>query len=283
MEPENNEKTEQIEMKLLLEAMRLRYGYDFSGYTPDTLKRRLGRNACRRRSPKISDMIPKLLYDPSFFDTLVYDLSITVTEMFRDPAFYLAMRRQVMPLLQRLPHPTIWHAGCATGEEVYSMAILLKEQGLYDRTRIYATDINEAALRKAREGIYPASAIQLYTENYQKAGGIESFGDYYHADYGVAKMKYSLKENITFANHNLVTDAPFTEVNLILCRNVFIYFGKDLQNKTLEMFRDSLSDDGLLALGSAESLMFSSIADDFDDLASNEKIYRRKANKCARI
>ncbi len=205
-------------MRLLLEAMWLRYGYDFSGYAPETLQRRLLRHVGSDRCPGIADMIPRVLREPDFFDKIVYDLSITVTEMFRDPSFYIALRDNVIPILSELPHINIWHAGCATGEEVYSMAILLMEQGLYDRAQIYATDINEGALRQARDGIYRVQDIRSYTSNYQQAGGVESFADYYHADYGSAKMHESLKRNIVFANHNLVTDGPFAEMHLILCQ-----------------------------------------------------------------
>ena len=269
--------TEQIELRLLLEAIRLKYGYDFSGYTEDVLKRRLSANLSKHGFKCASEMISKILHEPDFFDSVVYDLSITVTEMFRDPAFYLALRKEVIPVLRTYPFINIWHAGCATGQEVYSMAILLKEEGLYDKAQIYATDINEAALKKAREAIYPAEYLRQYTENYQKAGGKESFANYYHAKYGGAKIDKSLKRNITFANHNLVTDGVFAETHLILCRNVFIYFAKPLQDRVLKLFKDSLCRGAFLCLGGSESIDFSTVVDDFERFVSEEKIYRKKA------
>ncbi len=275
--------TKRIEMRLLLEAMRLKYGYDFGGYAEKTLERRISVNMSRHGLGCISEMIPRILHEPAFFDSIVYDLSITVTQMFRDPSFYEALRRKVIPVLRTYPFINIWHAGCATGQEVYSMAIVLKEEGLYDRSHIYATDINEAALNSAREAIYPAEQIKQYTSNYQKAGGRESFADYYHAKYGGAKIDDSLKENITFANHNLVTDGVFAETHMILCRNVFIYFDKELQDRVLKVFRDSLHRGGFLCLGNSESLDFSGVAEDFTDCVKREKIYQKKSIERAAV
>ena len=273
--------TEQIEIQLVLEAMQLRYGYDCSGYSRETIKRRIATTLSKTgpkghpaRCERISDMIPKILHDPEFFGSLVRNISITVTEMFRDASVYLKLREKVIPILRTYPFINIWHAGCATGQEVYSMAIVLKEEGLYDRAQIYATDINDDALSKAQEGIYPIDEIGLYARNYQQAGGRNSFADYYHAKYGYAKMDQSLKRNITFANHNLVTDGVFAEMHLILCRNVFIYFDKALQNRVLQLFTDSLCRSGFLCLGNSESISFSEVQQCFVEFSGAEKIYR---------
>lgn len=269
---------EQIEIHLLLEAIYLRYGYDFSGYTQDTISRRIIQMLSKDNIETVAGMTEKILHEQDYFEKFVYEMSITVTEMFRDPSVYSALRTQVIPLLKTYPFVNIWHAGCATGQEVYSMAILLKEEGLYDRARIYATDINDAALQTAREGIYPVDQIPLYTRNYQKAGGTGSFADYYFAKYDNAKIDKSLKENITFASHNLVTDQVFAEMHLILCRNVFIYFGKDLQNHVFKLFKDSLCRGGILCLGNSESMSFSDIESDFYSFIDGEKIYRKKTS-----
>lgn len=269
--------TQQIEVRLLLDAMHLKYGYDFSGYSRDVLTRRILSRLSKSRFANISEMIPEVLHDPEFFNSLIFDISITVTEMFRDPGVYQSLREKVLSVLKTYPNINIWHAGCATGEEVYSMAIMLKEAGLYDRARIYATDINDTALKRAEEGIYPVEKIQEYTRNYQQAGGRGSFADYYHAKYGVAKMDESLKANVTFANHSLVDDGVFAQMHLIVCRNVFIYFEKALQNHVLNLFFDSLCEDGFLCLGNSESIAFSDFAQDFVEVVKNEKIYQKEA------
>ncbi len=271
-------KIDKIELHLLLEAIRMKYGYDFSGYTEDTLRRRVLANVSKAGLSSVSEMIPKVLGDPLFFERLVYDMSITVTEMFRDPPVYLALREKVIPVLKTYPYINIWHAGCATGQEVYSMAILLKEEGLYERSQIYATDINDDALAKGREGIYPAEEMNVYTRNYQLSGGKKSFADYYHAKYDNAMIDKSLKKNVTFANHNLVTDGVFAEIHLLLCRNVFIYFNKQLQNQVLGLFRESLCRGGFLCMGSSESVNFSDVACDFVDICAKEKIYQKKSS-----
>ncbi len=269
-------KTQQIEIQLLLEAMHLRYGFNFSGYSKDMLTRRIENKLSGSKLKSISEMIPKVLYEPDYFSSLIYDISITVTEMFRDPSVYLNLRQKVLPVLKTYPYINIWHAGCATGEEVYSMAIILKEEGLYDKAQIYATDINDVALKKAKEGIYPVSEISKYTRNYQKAGGTRSFADYYHAKYDCAKIDKSLKKNITFANHNLVTDGVFAETHLILCRNVFIYFDKTLQEQVLRLFNNSLCRGGFLCLGNSESISFSEAEKDFVKFIKKEKIYQKR-------
>ncbi len=195
--------------------------------------------------------------------------------MFRDPSFYLALRKAVIPELKKYPFLKVWHAGCSTGEEVYSMAILLKEEGLYDHTQIYATDMNEVALKKAKDGIFDIGKLKQYTKNYQKAGGQSAFSDYYSAHYEHVVMDKSLKKNVLFSDHNLATDGVFGEMNLILCRNVLIYFNRDLQNRVLGLFHNSLCATGILCLGSKESLSFSEYSDAFEDLVKEEKIYRR--------
>ncbi len=267
--------TQQIEIRLLLDAMRMAYGYDFSGYSMDMVTRRIQDTLSKSHCTKVADLIPKVLYDPEFFSALIYNISIPVTEMFRDPSFYHCLRHQVLPVLRTYPYVNVWHAGCATGEEVYSLAIVLKEEGLYDKCQIYATDINDIALKKAQEGIYRVDQIAKYTQNYQRAGGTGTFSDYYHAKYDVAKIDASLKENVTYANHNLVTDGVFGEMNLILCRNVFIYFGKELQNKVLTLFLESLCRGGTLCLGNSESLQFSTVAKAFKEISKDERIYQK--------
>lgn len=272
----NKAEIETIEIDLFLDAIFKRYGYDFRLYAKALIRRRI-RNFLKKTDFKqISEMIPKLLNDESFFDSIAYDFSITVTEMFRDQDFFLALKEKVFPYLRTYPFIKIWHAGCATGEEVYSLAILLQEEGLYDRATIYATDINNAALQKAKDGIYPLKDMKQFTANYQKAGGKNAFSDYYYAQYQSAIMEKSLKNNITFANHNLVTDGVFGEMNLILCRNVLIYFDKTLQNRVHKLFCDSLIHGGFLALGSKETLRFSDYEKKFKEADSRKKIYQKK-------
>ncbi len=266
--------TQRIEISLLLEAMKMAYGYDFSGYSLDMLTRRILDTLTKCECTSVADMIPKILSDPEFFSTLVYNISIPVTEMFRDPSFYHCLRHKVLPALRTCSHVKVWHAGCASGEEVYSMAVMLKEEGLYDKCQIYATDINDIALKKARDGVYRASDMAKYTQNYQRAGGTGTFSDYYHAKYDWAKIGDSLKENVTFANHNLVTEGVFGQMNLILCRNVFIYFSRELQDKVLHLFMESLCDDGFLCLGKSESLRFSRAEDAFEDISTDERIFQ---------
>jgi chemotaxis protein methyltransferase CheR len=267
---------EQIEIDLFLEALNSCHGYDFRNYAQASVKRRvqhiLGKSGCA----KISEMIPKMLHDEAFAQMVIYEFSIAVTEMFRDPHFYSSVRQNVIPYLKTYPFIKIWHAGCATGEEVYSLAILLQEEGLYDRATIFATDFNETVLDKAREGIYALKDIRLYTANYQKAGGRRSFADYYHAQYDLAIMNQSLKQNITFANHNLVTDSVFGEMHLIFCRNVLIYFDRILQNRVLNLFADSLNRGGFLCLGTKETLEFSEISPGFKEIDNHGKIYQKR-------
>ncbi|HIE01046.1 MAG TPA: protein-glutamate O-methyltransferase CheR [Thiotrichaceae bacterium] len=267
--------TQNIELQLLLQAIYLKYGYDFRNYAKASIKRRVQHQLIKEGLPSISAMQHRLLYDVSFFERLLLDLSINVTEMFRDPRFYLALRNKVIPALKNFPFLKIWHAGCSSGEEVYSMAILLKEEGLYERTQIYATDMNEVVLKQAKDGIFDISKLKQYTANYQKAGGRESFSDYYTAHYDHVVMDKSLKENILFSDHNLATDGVFGEMNLIMCRNVLIYFNRELQHRALGLFFDSLCLEGFLCLGSKESIRFSEYSDAFEDVVREEKIYRK--------
>jgi len=271
-----NIEDENIEIQLLLEAIYLKYGYDFRDYARASVKRRILHRLSLSGLNSLSEMQHALLYDVEFFETLLRDLSINVSEMFRDPSFYQALREEVIPILKTYPFIKIWHAGCSTGEEAYSMAILLQEEGLYERTQLYATDFNDVVLQKAKEGIYPVETVKEYTLNYQKSGGRNSFVNYYSAKHDRIIMKRSLKKNIVFANHNLVTDGVFGEMNLILCRNVLIYFTKDLQNRVLALFYDSLCHHGLLCLGSKENIRFSAYADHFEDVVRDEKIYRKR-------
>jgi len=267
--------TEDIELELLIEAIFRKYGYDFRNYTRSSLKRRVMQRLQRSGLPNLSAMQHRILTDQSFFGALLLDMTINVTEMFRDPTFYLTLREKVIPVLKTYPFFKIWHAGCATGEEVYSMAILLEEENLLKNVMIYATDIDEVVLKKAREGIYELDRIKEYTKNYQKAGGTGSFSDYYTANHRAAIMDSRLKKNMVFAQHNLVTDSIFGEMNLIICRNVLIYFDKDLQNRVIDLFQRSLVRRGILCLGSKESLNFSSHRQSFEDFEGKDKIYRK--------
>ena len=273
MQPDDIEK---IELELFLEAIHQRYGYDFRHYARASARRRARHILTKSRYKHLSELIPVLLYDEEFAQNAIHDFSITVTEMFRDPDFYSAVRQGVSPYLRTYPFIKIWVAGCATGEEVYSLAILLKEEGLYDRTTIYATDFNEAALKKAAEGIYPLRDVQQYTSNYQKSGGMRSFSEYYHAEYDSAIMDASLKVNIIFANHNLVTEGVFSEVQVIFCRNVLIYFDRTLQNWVLNTLANSLTRGGFLCLGTKETLEFSNVFDQFRATVPEQRIYQKR-------
>jgi chemotaxis protein methyltransferase CheR len=272
----NHNEIEKIETDLFIEAVYRRYGYDFRHYAKASVRRRVRGLLQKTGYRRISEMIPKLLYDESFFESLLYDFSVTVTEMFRDPEFFQALREKVIPYLKTYPFIKIWHAGCATGEEVYSLAILLTEEELYDRATIFATDFNEIALKEAKDGIYPIENIKNFTFNYQQGGGRESFSKYYHARYESVIMDKSLKRKITFANHNLVTDGVFGEMHLILCRNVLIYFDKVLQDRVFHLFNDSLIRKGFLCLGTKESLQFSEVAQHFKSVDEKTKIYQKR-------
>jgi chemotaxis protein methyltransferase CheR len=265
-----------IEISLLVEAIYQKYGYDFRNYSKAHIKRRILNRFSMSGLKSISEMQHESLYNHKFVDDLLMDLSITVTEMFRDPSFYAALREEVIPILRNYPYLKIWHAGCASGEEVYSMAILLKEEGLYHKTQIYATDFNPIIIRNAREGVYPVSRMKEFALNYQKAGGKANFTDFYTVHDDAAKLLEAFKKNIVFATHNLVTDSVFAEVNLVICRNVLIYFDRQLQDRVIRLFVDSLSGGGLLCLGSKENLRYSKHFDQFNPLIPKEQIYIRK-------
>src|SRR6266849_9059928 len=266
---------EAIEIHLLTEGIYRRYGFDFRDYSMPSLKRRIWKRIYAEGLSTISALEEKVLHDPACMERLLLDLSINTTAMFRDPSFYLAFRQKIVPLLRTYPFVRIWHAGCSTGEEVYSMAILLYEEGLIDRCRIYATDINEAVLQRAKEGIFPISSMKENTSNYIGAGGSGTFSEYYVAIYDYAIFRPTLRENVVFAQHNLVTDASFNHFNVIFCRNVLIYFNNRLQERVQELFLNSLEMFGILGLGKKETVRYTSIADSFEELDAEERLYRR--------
>ena len=268
---------EKIEFDLILEAIYQKYGYDFRNYAKASLRRRLRYRLSQSNLKTISEMQHKLLNDKGFFDTLLLDLTINVTEMFRDPSFFKVLREIVISELKKQPFIKVWHAGCSSGEEIYSTAILLKENGMYESSLIYATDTNEMVLDKAKSGIFPIEKMKDFTVNYRKAGGIASFADYYTARYDNAIMDNSLKKNIVFSNHNLVTDSVFGEMDLIMCRNVLIYFNRELQDRVFRLFMDSLRPGGFLCLGSKETIRFSSFSENFENVIEKERVYRRIA------
>ena len=273
----NTNENEKIEFDLILEAIYQKYGYDFRNYAKASLRRRLRYRLSQSNLKTISEMQHKLLNDKEFFDTLLLDLTINVTEMFRDPSFFKALREIVISELKKQPFIKVWHAGCSSGEEIYSTAILLKENGMYESSLIYATDTNEMVLDKAKSGIFPIEKMKDFTVNYRKAGGIASFADYYTARYDNAIMDNSLKKNIVFSNHNLVTDSVFGEMDLIMCRNVLIYFNRELQDRVFRLFMDSLRPGGFLCLGSKETVRFSSFSENFENVIEKERVYRRIA------
>jgi chemotaxis protein methyltransferase CheR len=266
---------ERIEVDLLLEAVYRRYSYDFRGYARASLRRRLWRRAHDERVRTISGLQEKVLYDPAVMERLLRDLSINVTEMFRDPGFFRAVREHVVPLLRTYPYVRVWNAGCSTGEETYSLAIMLAEAGLLDRVRIYATDMNDDVLARARDGAFPLEKMRRYTENYQRAGGDGDFSRYYSARDGKATFARSLVDGAVFAQHNLAQDGAFNDFQLIVCRNVLIYFARPLQERVHELFGSSLVRFGVLALGHKESVV-PSHEDRYEVLDPTEKLYRRK-------
>jgi len=273
------EDTSALEISLLLEAIYQKYGYDFRQYSKAHIHRRIRNRLALSRLEDVSQIQAKVLKDETFAHALLQDLSITVTEMFRDQDFYKSLRENVVPILKTYPFIKIWHAGCATGEEAYSMAIILQEEGLYDRTTIYATDFNQHALNKAKEGIFSNSMMKEYTANYQLSGGKEPFSSYYTSSHGHIIMNQSLKKNIVWANHNLVTDSVFAEVHLILCRNVLIYFDSSLQNMVQKLFYESLINGGILCLGTKEGLRFTEFHEKYTELDKKQRIFKKKYQK----
>jgi len=266
---------ESIEVDLLLEAIYRRYGFDFRQYARASLRRRLWRRVDLEGLGTLSALQERLLHHPDCMERLLLDLSINVTSMFRDPTFFRAFRTKVVPLLRTYPFVRIWNAGCSTGEETFSLAILLREEGLYDRTRIYATDINEEVLRRARGGVFPIEKMQEYTENYQAAGGQAAFSEYYVSGYEGAQFDRSLLDNVVFARHNLASDRSFNEFQVVVCRNVMIYFDSSLQDHVHRLFHESLGHLGVLTLGPKESLAFTVHEDAYEPLDAAEKIYRK--------
>lgn len=266
---------EQIELELFVLALKRRHGFDFSQYAPASLTRRVRQLVHVHQSTSITELTARLLHEADFVTRIVQGLSVPVSEMFRDPPVFRALRDQVLPMLASYPRINIWQAGCANGQEVYSLAIMLEEAGLYDRSHIFATDFNPEALQRAHEGIYPARDAQLWSRNYMEAGGGLSLADYYSARYDFIRLHERLRRNITFANHNLVSDKMFCEAHLVVCRNVLIYFTNPLQNRTLMLFRDSLVRGGYLCLGLRESMTFAQVATDFNAVDARLRIYRR--------
>jgi len=269
-------KTEDIEIRLLLDAIYLKYHYDFRGYAMASVKRRLNQARERFNCRSFSMLQDQVLHEPALLPDLLQYLTVQVSEMFRDPLYFRTIREKVVPHLRTYPSLKVWIAGCSTGEELYSMAILFREEGLFDRTMFYATDINGDALKKAESGVYGLDRLKLFTENHRLSGGKTSLSDYYVAAYGAASFDKSLRKNTVFSDHSLATDAVFAETQLISCRNVLIYFNKDLQDRAIGLFSQSLARKGFLGLGAKESLRFSEHAERFTEFARDERIYQKR-------
>lgn len=272
----NEEEIEELETDLLLKAIYRLSGYDFRNYMRSSIIRRIHNRMRLDRIGSISGLLDKVLHEEGYLNKILEDFSINVTEMFRDPSFFLAFRERVVPLLKGLPEIRIWHAGCSTGEEAFSMAILLEEEGLYEKAKIYATDMNETVLKRAEKGIIELKRMQNYTKNYLQAGGQKAFSEYYTTDFENAHLKSSLLENIVFAQHNLVTDGSFNEFHVIICRNVMIYFNSELQAQVNGLFYESLCHGGFLGLGNKETLRTYQLADHYEDFESAQRIYLKK-------
>lgn len=264
-----------LELRLLLEAIYLKYDYDFRHYARASLKRRLLAAMNRFDSPTLSQLQDRVINDAQAFPLLLDYLTVQVSEMFRDPPYFLALREHVMPLLRTYPSLKLWVAGCSQGEEAYSLAILLLEEGLLERSLIYATDINRAALERAQKGVFELERLAGFTENHRRAGGTSSLSDHYTAAYGGALFDARLRERIVFSDHSLATDTVFAEVQLVSCRNVLIYFDRELQDRALGLFRDALAPRGFLGIGAKESLRFSSHAAHFQEFVGPDRLYRK--------
>lgn len=265
-----------IELRLFIEAIYLRYHYDFRGYAGASLKRRLRAALIRFGCSSLSQLQDRVLHDETIFPQLLDFLTVQVSEMFRDPDYFRALREQVLPLLRTYPSLKIWIAGCSTGEEAYSFAILLHEEGLLERTLIYATDINSEALEKAEAGVYAADRIAGFTDNHRRSGATTSLSDYYVAAYDHAVFDRNLKKHIVFLDHSLATDQVFAEVQLVSCRNVLIYFDRELQDRAVALFREALCMKGYLGIGAKESLRFSRHGEAFDEAVPGAKIFQKK-------
>jgi len=274
-EPVKRSDLENLEIDLLLEGIFQQYGFDFRDYARGSIKRRLWRRVYAEGLESISGLQERVLHDQDTMNRLLEDLSINVTSMFRDPEFYMAIRQKVVPLLRTYPFIRIWNAGCSTGEETYSLAILLREEGLFDKSKIYATDINDTVIDLAKRGVFPLDKMRDYTENYIAAGGKTAFSEYYTANGQGARFNESLTENIIFAQHNLVSDRSFNEFQMIICRNVMIYFDRSLQERVHGLFYSSLGMSGVLALGRKESIKFTRHAAAYEEIDLNEKLYKR--------
>jgi chemotaxis protein methyltransferase CheR len=272
------DKINELEVDLFLDAIFRRWGYDFRNYARASLNRRVAYRLSMTGLKRVSEMIQLVLHDQAFFESFLTDMSVTVTEMFRDPWVFKKIRETVIPKLRTYSRINIWHAGCATGAEVYSMAILLQEEGLLERCQIYATDYNNNSLSLAKKGIFPISRMKAFTNNYIEAGGKYSFADYYRTGYDSACIAKNLRDRITFANHNLVNDGFFAEINLVMCRNVMIYFDRNLQHRSLNLFYNSLVPSGFLVLGTEESLGYSDCDHQYESFEPKERIYRRLAH-----
>lgn len=275
-EPGAQDKVEDLEIRLLLEALFLRYHYDFRHYSMASIKRRLKQARQHFGVATFSALQERILHDPTLLAQLLRYLTVQVSEMFRDPDYFLAIREKVIPHLRTYPSLKVWIAGCSEGEELYSFVILFREEGLEDRTIFYATDINQEALHAAESGVYSLDRMQLFTENHRKAGGKSSLSDYYQAAYGRAAFDRTLRKNVVFSDHSLASDAVFGEMQFISCRNVLIYFDRELQDRAIGLFKDSLPRKGFLGLGSKESLRFSRHQAAFADFVREEKIYQRQ-------
>jgi chemotaxis protein methyltransferase CheR len=272
---QSNDSAEDIEMRLLLEALFLRYHYDFRNYSLGSIRRRLKQAREQLGFASFSAMQNQLLHDPDMLSHLLRFLTVQVSDMFRDPDYFRAIREQVVPHLRTYPSLKVWIAGCSSGEELYSMVILFREEGLEDRTLFYATDINQDALSAAEAGVFPLDRVRSFTENHQRSGGRTSLSDYYQAAYGRVVFDKSLRRNVVFSDHSLATDAVFGELHLISCRNVLIYFDHALKNRVLGLFKESLIHKGFLGLGAKESVRFSDHAGTFADFVREEKISQK--------
>lgn len=272
----SNEEIETIELELFVHGLNQAYGIDFTQYAKASFKRRVHNYITTHKIPTITTLLSMALHDKEFAENLISSISVTTSEMFRDPAVFNFIRHEVIPYLKTFPSIRVWHAACANGEEVYSLAILLKEEGIYDRCTIYATDFNEVALENARKGIFPLKHIKEYTKNYQRAGGKATLSDYYHAKYDHVIFDKELMKNVTFQHHNLTADSVFIDAQFILCRNAMIYFNSKLQDRVLSLFDESLEVGGVLCLGSKESLKFSSVSEKFKFMDEHFKIYQKQ-------
>lgn len=271
----SNESVFENEVELLIKEIHQQYGYDFSGYARASVYRRVKRFIDLKHLAGVGDLRPKLFSDSYFFEEFLQEITVNVTEMFRDPSFFLALRKEIFPILSTYPFIKIWDAGCSTGEELFSLAILLKEEGLLDRTKIYATDINQKVLKKAKEGIFSSSNIKAYADGYNAAGGKAEFTDYYVTNYGSLKFDSELIKNVVFYPHNLATDSSFNEFHLIICRNVLIYFTRELQDRIFNLFDESLVNLGYLALGRKETLAMSKVFSKYNYVNKDNRIYRK--------